>query len=128
MPSLNTILATATLLLSSVKAEEQYYVEPSSVPLSTRDNWCQQEKSTCPIICEQLPPGGYQTNDCDPERGAAATTSAGQIFDGLGGDGDSDSDSGDSKPKNGASPLLQYGTFVGGLALAACVGLGSLIL
>lgn len=36
MPSLNTILATATLLLSSVKAEEQYYVEPSSVPLSTR--------------------------------------------------------------------------------------------
>ncbi|KAI0437009.1 hypothetical protein F4803DRAFT_178134 [Xylaria telfairii] len=202
MPSLNTVLATATLLLSSVKAQEQYHIDPSTVPLSLRDNWCQQEKSTCPIICEQLPPGGYETNDCDPlaltygcvcengmspnlseysltlpfficqewgnqcvtacngdascasdcrekhpcgalkptlvnttssmstptptGTGAAATTSAGQIFDGLGGDGDSDS--GDSKPKNGASPLLQYGTFVGGLALAACVGLGSLIL
>ncbi|KAI8954894.1 hypothetical protein F4801DRAFT_411977 [Xylaria longipes] len=206
MPSLNTVLATATLLLSSVKAQEQYYVEPSSVPLSLRDNWCQQEKSTCPIICQQLPPGGYQTNDCDPlaltygcvcengmspnlseysltlpfficqewgnqcvnncngdaacasdcrqnhpcgalnptrtnttssststatETGAAATTSAGQIFNGLGDGGsgsDSGSDSDDSKPKNGASPLLQYGSLVGGLALAACVGFGSLIL
>ncbi|KAI0451926.1 hypothetical protein F5B21DRAFT_485096 [Xylaria acuta] len=204
MPSLSTVLATATLLLSSVKAQEQYYIEPSTVPLSLRDNWCQQEKSTCPIICQQLPPGGYQTNECDPlaltygcvcengkspnlseysltlpfficqewgnqcandcngddacvsdcrenhpcgalnptranttssastptSTGAAATTSAGQIFDGLGGDGDSDSDSGsdDSKPKNGASSLLHYGSLVGGLALAACVGFGSLIL
>ncbi|KAI0474842.1 hypothetical protein F4859DRAFT_80811 [Xylaria cf. heliscus] len=205
MPSLNTVLAAATLLLSAVKAQEQYTIDPSTVPLSTRDNWCQQEKSTCPLICQQLPPGGYEVNDCDPMAltygcvcengmspnlseysltlpfficqewgtqcvancgsdnscasdcrqnhpcgalnptranttstsssaptatgsGAAATTSAGQIFDGLGGDGDSDSDSGDSKPKNGASPLLQYGTLVGGLALAACVGLGSLVL
>ncbi|TRX88321.1 hypothetical protein FHL15_010759 [Xylaria flabelliformis] len=199
MPSLNTILAAATLLLSSVKAQEQYHIEPSSVSLTTRSNWCQQEKSTCPIICDQTPPGGYQVNDCDPmaltygcvcengmspnlseysltlpfficqewgnqcanncgsnnacvsdcrenhpcgalnptranttssstptSTGAAATSSAGQIFNGLG--GDSGSDSGNSNTKNGAAPLLQYGSLVGGLALAACVGLGSLIL
>ncbi|KAI1421308.1 hypothetical protein F5Y12DRAFT_768553 [Xylaria sp. FL1777] len=203
MPSLKTVLATATLLLSSVRAQEQYVIDPDSVPLSTRDNWCQQEKSTCPIICDQVPPGGYQVNDCDPmaltygcicdngmspnlseysltlpfficqewgtqcvagcngdascasdcqqnhpcgalnptrvnqttsstgtatQTGAAATSSAGQIYDGLGGDGSSGSDSSDSKPKNGASPLLQYGSLVGGFVLAACVGLGSLIL
>ncbi|KAI0409778.1 hypothetical protein F4802DRAFT_1212 [Xylaria palmicola] len=209
MPSLHTLLATATFLVSSVHAQTQYHVEPTSVPLSTRDNWCQQEKSSCPLICNQLAPGGYQVNECDPmaltygcvcnggsspnlseysltlpfficqewgnqcvtgcagnsacasdcrqnhpcgalnptrvnettsssstptETGAAATSSAGQIFDGLGDNGDdgsdsdSDSDSGSNKPKNAASPLLQYGSVVGGLALAACVGLGSLIL
>ncbi|KAI1271033.1 hypothetical protein F5Y07DRAFT_38240 [Xylaria sp. FL0933] len=206
MPSLNAVLATATFLLSSVHAQALYTIDPSSVPLSTRDNWCDQEKSTCPLICEQLPPGGFQVNDCDPmaltygcvcengmspnlseysltlpfficqewgnqcvagcngdascasdcrqnhpcgalnptrtnetsstsmstptATGAAATSSAGQIFNGLGDDGGSDSgSSSDSNGgKNGASPLLQYGSFVGGLALAACVGLGSLIL
>lgn len=59
--------------------------------------------------------------------GAAATSSAGQVYDGLGGD-NSGSDSSNSNTKNGASPLLQYGSLVGGFALAACVGLGSLIL
>ncbi|TGJ87783.1 hypothetical protein E0Z10_g909 [Xylaria hypoxylon] len=205
MPSLNIVLATAALLLS-VQAQQQYFIEPSSVSLSLRDNWCQQEKSTCPIICQQSPPGGYEVNDCDPltltygcvcengmspnlseysltlpfficqewgnqcvtdcgsdtscasdcrqkhpcgalnptrvnttkssstgtptETGAAATSSAGQIYNGLGDNGDSDSDSGssDSDNKNGASPLLPYGSIVGGIALAACVGLGSLIL
>lgn len=70
--------------------------------------------------------------------GVSATPSAGQVFDGLGGDSDSDSDSGTnsdsssnnsgSKPKNAASPLLQHGSVIGGIVLAACVGLGSLIL
>ncbi|KAI1298571.1 hypothetical protein F5Y03DRAFT_269133 [Xylaria venustula] len=204
MPSLNAVLATATLLLS-VRAQEQYTIDPSSVPLSTRDNWCQQEKSTCPLICEQSPPGGYTVNDCDPlaltygcvcedgkspnlseysltlpfficqewgtqcvagcngdsacasdctqnhpcgaqnptrvnttstsgtatATGAAATSSAGQVYNGLGGDGDSNSDSGSdsgSNHKNGAASLLQYGSIVGSIALAACVGVGSLIL
>ncbi|GAP88203.1 putative cdp-alcohol phosphatidyltransferase protein [Rosellinia necatrix] len=201
MPSRNVVLATATLLLSSVQAQIQYSIEPESVPLSTRDNWCDQERSTCPIICQQLPPGGYQVNDCDPmtltygcvcdngkspnlseysltlpfficqewgnqcvlgcggnaacasdcrenhpcgalnptrvnetksstsgtptQTGAASTSSAGQIFDGLGGDSNSDS-SGDTK--SAASPVLQYGTVIGSLALAAFVGVGALVL
>ncbi|KAI0193508.1 hypothetical protein F4808DRAFT_357578 [Astrocystis sublimbata] len=203
MPSVNAVLATATLLVASVNAQEQYHIDPSSVPLSLRANWCQTEKSTCPLICKQSPPGGFETNECDPmaltygcvcedgkspnlseysltlpfficqewgtqcvtacgsdatcasdcrqnhpcgaqnptranvtsssspsatETGMSATNSAGEIYNGLDGDGDSDSNSGDDKPKNGASPLLQYGSVVGGLALAACVGLGSLIL
>lgn len=61
------------------------------------------------------------------ETGAAATSSAGQIYDGLG-DGDSGSDSDSDTKGNGAVPLLQYGSLVGGLFLAACVGAGSLIL
>ncbi|KAI2626793.1 hypothetical protein GGS21DRAFT_529203 [Xylaria nigripes] len=196
MPSLNIVLATAVLLFSSVQAQEQYTIDPTTVPLSTRDSWCDLEKSTCPLICQQLPPGGFQVNDCDPmaltygcvcENGMSpnlsqysltlpfficqewgtqcvadcgndsscqsncrenhpcgaldpvrpnktssttvtttsagpASTSAGQVFTGLGDSG------GESKPKNGASPLLQYGSVVGALTLSACVGLGSLIL
>ncbi|KAI0107827.1 hypothetical protein GGR51DRAFT_515153 [Nemania sp. FL0031] len=205
MVSLNAVLASATLLLSSAQAQEQYTIDPSSVPLSTRDNWCDQEKSTCPIICQQVPPGGFQVNDCDPmaltygcvcengmspnlseysltlpfficqewgnqcvtncagdascasdcrqnhpcgalnptrvnqtsstsastptQTGASATSSAGQIYSGLGGDGDSSSDSGSSSSdKSGASSLLQYGSVIGSLVLAACVGFGSLVL
>lgn len=63
------------------------------------------------------------------QTGAAATTSAGQIYDGLGGNGDSSSDSGsDSNSNSGASSLLQYGSVVGSIVLAACVGVGSLVL
>ncbi|KAI8623955.1 hypothetical protein F5Y19DRAFT_456333 [Xylariaceae sp. FL1651] len=199
------ILATAILLLSSVRAQAQYSIDPDSVPLTLRANWCQQEKSSCPLICQQLPPGGYTTNDCDPmtleygcvcengmspnlseysltlpffvcqewgtqcvancgsdnscssdcrqnhpcgaldpqrsnatkssgtatATGAAATSSTpGQLYNGLGGDSGSDSGSGSgSSPKhNAASPVVQYGSIVGAFALAACVGLGSLLL
>ncbi|KAI3324600.1 hypothetical protein HD806DRAFT_493064 [Xylariaceae sp. AK1471] len=208
MPSLHAVLAAATLLLSSVQAQDQYNIDPSSVSLSLRDYWCTQQKSSCPLICQQLPPGGYETNDCDPlaltygcvcENGmapnlseysltipyfkcqewgnqcvtncgasnnacasdcrenhpcgaldptranttttssmgtptstsAAATSSAGQLFNGLGGDDGSDSGSGSSgsTPKhNGASTVTHYGSIVGAFSLAACVCLGSLLL
>ncbi|KAI1114935.1 hypothetical protein F5Y14DRAFT_148759 [Nemania sp. NC0429] len=203
MVSLNSAVVTATLLFASAQAQQLYTIDPTSVPLSLRDNWCDQEKSTCPIICQQVPPGGFQVNECDPyaltygcvcdngmspnlseysltlpfficqewgnqcvtgcgsnsacasdcrqnhpcgalnptranktsssastpsATGASSTPSAGQVFDGLGDDGDDNSDSNsDSKP-NAAPSLLQYGSIVGGIVLAACVGLGSLIL
>ncbi|KAI1819775.1 hypothetical protein F4861DRAFT_525729 [Xylaria intraflava] len=198
MPSLNTVLLATALLLSSAQAQEQYTIDPTSVPLSTRDTWCEQEKSSCPLICQDISAGQYETNDCDPmaltygcvcengmspnlsqysltlpfficqewgnqceancgsdstcasdcrqnhqcgalapvranktaspsttptSSGAASSTSANQVFSGLG-----DGSGSDSKPKNGASPLLQYGSVVGAVALSAFVGLGSLIL
>ncbi|KAI1170911.1 hypothetical protein F4777DRAFT_88817 [Nemania sp. FL0916] len=208
MPSLYALLATATFLVSSTQAQDQYHIDPTSVTLSTRDNWCDQEKSTCPIICEQTPPGGFQVNDCDPmtlqygcvcenglspnlseysltlpffvcqewgnqcvagcngdaacasdcrqnhpcgalnptrvnetttssmatptQTGATPTNSADQVYNGLGDNGDSNSDSNpdsspDTKP-SAASPLLQYGSVIGSLILAAGVSLGSLML
>ncbi|KAI1194539.1 hypothetical protein F5X97DRAFT_274434 [Nemania serpens] len=205
MVSPNFLVAAATLLLASVKAEQVYTIDPTTVPLSLRDNWCDQEKSTCPIICQQSPPGGLEVNECDPyaltygcvcdnglspnlseysltlpfficqewgnqcvtgcgsdsacasdcrqnhpcgalnptrvnktsssastpsATGASSTPTAGQVFDGLGGDSDSDSgsDSNSDSKHNAASSPLQYGSVVGGFVLAACVGLGSLIL
>ncbi|KAI1656961.1 hypothetical protein F4813DRAFT_390302 [Daldinia decipiens] len=65
MSSLRNILAAALLLVSSVQAD--YVIDPSSVSLTIRTSWCQSEKSTCPIICSQTPPGTTLVNDCDPK-------------------------------------------------------------
>ncbi|KAI1433841.1 hypothetical protein GGR50DRAFT_666053 [Xylaria sp. CBS 124048] len=67
MPSLNTVLTTATLLLSSAQAQIQYHIDPSSVSLTDRDTWCSQELSTCPLICQDVSTGTPQNNDCDPK-------------------------------------------------------------
>jgi len=66
MPSFKTtVLAIATVFTSGVVAD--YVIDPNSVSPSVRDNWCQNEKSTCPIICEQTPPGTTEVNSCDAE-------------------------------------------------------------
>ncbi|KAH6657768.1 hypothetical protein BKA67DRAFT_656011 [Truncatella angustata] len=66
MLSLKTsVLAAVTLLASAVRAD--YYIDPDSVSLSTRNSWCQQELTTCPIICKQTTPGTTLINTCDPK-------------------------------------------------------------
>ncbi|KAH8766864.1 hypothetical protein F5883DRAFT_79601 [Diaporthe sp. PMI_573] len=66
MPSFGTVLlAVATAFVATVQAD--YRIEPSSVPLSTRKNWCQSEISTCPSICRDQSGTGAQVNTCDPE-------------------------------------------------------------
>ncbi|KAI2601912.1 hypothetical protein GGR54DRAFT_645564 [Hypoxylon sp. NC1633] len=65
MPSLINILAAAVVFVSSVRAD--YVIDPSTVSLSDRNNWCQSEKSTCPLICQQSSPPTTLVNDCDPK-------------------------------------------------------------
>ena len=77
----STVLAAAAALVTFARAD--YYVVPSSVPLSLRgmyispipnlipltpgtEAWCSDEKSTCPLICEQVQPGTTLVNQCDP--------------------------------------------------------------
>lgn len=59
-----SVLAVAAALFSAVRAD--YYIDPDSVSLSTRDYWCSSEISTCPLICEQTAPYNTLTNTCDP--------------------------------------------------------------
>ena len=50
-------------------AQEQYQIDPDTVQQSTRDYWCQQQKSVCPQICLQQPGVSSMntvSNDCDP--------------------------------------------------------------
>ncbi|XDG08416.1 hypothetical protein ABKA04_008031 [Annulohypoxylon sp. FPYF3050] len=65
MPSIRSILAAAVVFVSSVRAD--YVIDPDSVSLTDRTNWCASEKSTCPLICQQTSPGTTLVNDCDPK-------------------------------------------------------------
>ncbi|KAI2472561.1 hypothetical protein F4781DRAFT_383170 [Annulohypoxylon bovei var. microspora] len=65
MPSIRNILAAAVVFVSSVRAD--YVIDPSSVSLTDRNNWCASEKSTCPLICQQTSVGNTLVNDCDPK-------------------------------------------------------------
>lgn len=64
MVSLRT---TFLALAAAVAVSADYYIDPDSVDPSTRKTWCQQEISTCPLICQQVPPGTTETNTCDWE-------------------------------------------------------------
>ncbi|KAI1091618.1 hypothetical protein F5B19DRAFT_457697 [Rostrohypoxylon terebratum] len=65
MPSIRSILAAAVVFVSAVRAD--YVIQPDSVSLTDRTNWCASETSTCPLICQQTPPGTTLVNDCDPK-------------------------------------------------------------
>jgi len=60
------VLATAIFLIS-VKSQAVYYIDPNSVPLSTRNSWCQSQTTACPLLCLQLPGASSTTSDntCD---------------------------------------------------------------
>lgn len=60
----SAVLAVTMAFVSIAKA--QYYIDPDSVPLATRQSWCSSELSTCPIICQQTTSKPTLVNDCDP--------------------------------------------------------------
>lgn len=47
-------------------ASAQYTIDPSSVPIATRDAWCESQLAQCPQICLQTSAHSSQTreNDC----------------------------------------------------------------
>jgi len=69
MHSFNTAVAlVATSLLLGARA--QYYIDPNSVPVSTRTTWCQSQINECPLLCLQLPGESSTTtaNDCSADN------------------------------------------------------------
>jgi len=70
MPSLKlsaTVLITA--LFSMSVSQVTYWIDPTSVPLSTREQWCTSQETACPLLCLQLPGSSSTTtaNDCNPQ-------------------------------------------------------------
>ncbi|KAL1967181.1 hypothetical protein VTN77DRAFT_3472 [Rasamsonia byssochlamydoides] len=67
------MLAQALLLLCSVvglaTTQSTQSIDPNTVPLSTRDQWCQSQQISCPLICLQLPntTDTPESNTCDPK-------------------------------------------------------------
>ncbi|KAF7595803.1 hypothetical protein BBP40_004615 [Aspergillus hancockii] len=61
-------LAVIAALASLGNGQTASTIDPNSVPLSTREQWCQSQKAACPLICLQLPgaSGSPNENTCDP--------------------------------------------------------------
>ncbi|KAJ5475125.1 hypothetical protein N7539_008191 [Penicillium diatomitis] len=52
-------LASTAALVSSQS------IDPSTVPIATRQYWCNQQESVCPLLCLQISTGKPVANDCD---------------------------------------------------------------
>ncbi|KAL7787849.1 hypothetical protein V8C37DRAFT_389775 [Trichoderma ceciliae] len=61
----STVLAAAMAFASIATA--QYSIDPDSVPISTRQAWCFQETSTCPLICQQTTTKPVLVNTCNAD-------------------------------------------------------------
>lgn len=61
----STILALA--IATTVISQGDKRIDPESVPSGVRERWCDDQKQTCPIICQQVEPRTTLVNTCDPE-------------------------------------------------------------
>ncbi|PSR75106.1 hypothetical protein BD289DRAFT_354834, partial [Coniella lustricola] len=59
----SAVVAVASAFVTLAGAD--YYVQPDSVPLATREAWCTSEISQCPLICEDMGAGGASVNTCN---------------------------------------------------------------
>ncbi|TVY68753.1 hypothetical protein LSUE1_G005511 [Lachnellula suecica] len=71
MPSFKTsaaVVATALLTIGA-RGQSDYVIDPTSVPIATRNGWCTTQKQSCPLLCTQINSGSRTTaqNDCDPD-------------------------------------------------------------
>ncbi|KAJ5124548.1 uncharacterized protein N7515_008373 [Penicillium bovifimosum] len=62
------MLSKTMLILASAVTLVNSQFDPLSVPLATREAWCNSQTSACPLLCLQLPgaSGSPTTNTCSP--------------------------------------------------------------
>jgi hypothetical protein len=65
MVAYSTALLALASSLTLVSAD--IYVDPETIPLATRKNWCMNEVASCPLICQQEDLGPIVSNDCDAD-------------------------------------------------------------
>lgn len=59
---------SATALASFCSLAFSQYIDPTTVPDATKDQWCSSQIAQCPLICLQEAgnSAGTNANDCDP--------------------------------------------------------------
>ncbi|TVY42459.1 hypothetical protein LSUB1_G001730 [Lachnellula subtilissima] len=69
MPSFKiTAAAVATALYTLGAQAQTYTIDPSSVPIATRDGWCTTQKQSCPLLCTQISSSSTtSSNNCYPD-------------------------------------------------------------
>lgn len=68
---MRSVLAFSVLAIAAFsQAQDPYNIDPDSVSIGDRTQWCINQKAQCPLICLQQPGVKTQTtqdNDCDPD-------------------------------------------------------------
>ncbi|KAF1996716.1 hypothetical protein P154DRAFT_537785 [Amniculicola lignicola CBS 123094] len=67
--TMRSVFAFGVLAIARLSVA-QYVIDPESVDQNTRDAWCLNQESQCPLICLQQPGVTTMTtieNECDPE-------------------------------------------------------------
>jgi len=68
---MRSVLALTVLAIAaSSRAQDQYNIDPDSVSLADRNQWCVNQRAQCPLICLQQANVTSSTtldNECDPE-------------------------------------------------------------
>jgi uncharacterized membrane protein YgcG len=60
-------VASLSLFLAVVGFSQSQTIDPSSVPLATRDSWCRDQQSSCPLLClQQVDTATTRSNTCNP--------------------------------------------------------------
>ncbi|KAI6821875.1 hypothetical protein KC327_g4760 [Hortaea werneckii] len=68
MKPTTAILLTSSTLLTTLSAQQTYAIDPNSVDDSTKQTWCTNQQTQCPLICTQTTPShsaDTQINTCD---------------------------------------------------------------
>ncbi|KAI7499128.1 hypothetical protein KC367_g4745 [Hortaea werneckii] len=68
MKPTTAILLTSSTLLTTLSAQQTYAIDPDSVDDSTKQTWCTNQQTQCPLICTQTTPSHSAdtlTNTCD---------------------------------------------------------------
>ena len=62
-------LSAVALVLAVAGLSNTQSIDPNTVPISDRRQWCQAQRTQCPLICLQLPDStsATESNTCDPE-------------------------------------------------------------
>jgi hypothetical protein len=75
-----SLKVTLMALAAAVFVHADYYIDPNSVSLAKRKNWCDNELSSCPLICEQSKPSPTLVNTCDPVSFIRLNLDSGRIL------------------------------------------------
>nr|OQO30556.1 hypothetical protein B0A51_01182 [Rachicladosporium sp. CCFEE 5018] len=68
MKTVTAITLGATLFTTLATAQQQYQIDPTSVNITLRNNWCGNEVAQCPLICSQVTGSlTITSNTCDAQ-------------------------------------------------------------
>ncbi|CAF9937505.1 MAG: hypothetical protein HETSPECPRED_000560 [Heterodermia speciosa] len=66
---MQSFIALAVVVATLFKLVPSQSIDPDSVAIATRNEWCTKQKASCPLLCLQIPgaTAGTEANSCDAD-------------------------------------------------------------